>query len=187
MEITFTETLVFVTVGLLCACSIVVQILIYSEKKKQAKEKNELVSLLDEKIEEKEKELQLVSIEREYISHSNARKGELPLSNALYSHIVSLDGTNEIVPLKDDDWSELFSLVNDSFNNFTERLKCYCSMNEFELQLSVLIKLKIRPNICAQLTNHSIQAITTARSRLYTRAFGKRGTGKDWDLFIESL
>lgn len=60
-------------------------------------------------------------------------------------------------------------------------------LSDFEYEVSLLIKIRFAPSDIAILTNHSKEAISSSRRRLYKKVFMKSGSPKDWDNFILSI
>ena len=89
--------------------------------------------------------------------------------------------------LTDEMWKELDLKINEVYDGFTSRLFEYVKLNSHEYKLSLLIKIGLSPLEISTLTAHSKQSVTNTRKRLYKKAFGIDGTGKDWDDFILSL
>lgn len=89
--------------------------------------------------------------------------------------------------LSNNDWKELEKVINNTYEGFSKNLRNYYDLNEHEYSVCLLIKINIPPIDIANLTNHSKEAITSTRRRLYEKVFGKKGSPKDWDEFILSL
>lgn len=89
--------------------------------------------------------------------------------------------------LSNNDWKELEKVINNTYEGFSKNLRNYYDLNEHEYSVCLLIKINIPPIDIAKLTNHSKEAITSTRRRLYEKVFGKKGSPKDWDEFILSL
>ena len=67
------------------------------------------------------------------------------------------------------------------------RLQEFCRLTPQERKVCLLLKLDISPAGIAQLTAHTKQSVTNTRSRLYEKAFGRKGKPAQWDEFILSL
>lgn len=89
--------------------------------------------------------------------------------------------------LSDDDWNSLEQVIETFYPGFRERLFEMCKMNIQDFHVCMLTKIGISPSNIAMLTNRSREAITACRRRLYVKAFGKKGTPKDWDVAVLSL
>ena len=87
----------------------------------------------------------------------------------------------------EEDWSELISAIDNTYRNFTQRLKDLYPMKEVELQVCLLLKIDMPFKRIALLTLRSKQAVTSIRKRLYKKVFGREGTPDDWDCFIRNF
>ena len=61
------------------------------------------------------------------------------------------------------------------------------SMSPVEYQVCLLLKLNATPSEIATVLCKDASSISTVRSRLYGKVFGKKGSSKEWDEFIRSL
>lgn len=73
------------------------------------------------------------------------------------------------------------------FPAFKDRIVEICKLTDFKLRLCMLIKLGFSIAEIAHLTQHSAEAVTSARRRMAQKAFGEGSTPGDWDDFILSL
>ena len=87
----------------------------------------------------------------------------------------------------DADWKSLADAVNLAYPKFTPRLLSLCRMTSHEYHVCLLLKAGFEPVRMATLTLRSKAAVSTVRSRLYEKAFGKKGSAKDWDEVIRTL
>lgn len=87
----------------------------------------------------------------------------------------------------DDDWQQLAEAVDEAYEGFTGRLMHLCHHSIHELHVSLLLKAGFEPVRISTLTLRSKAAISTVRSRLYEKTFGKKGSAKDWDEVIRTL
>lgn len=90
-------------------------------------------------------------------------------------------------PIPISEWEELGTTINDIHNEFINKLSEICKLNSFEKQVCLLLKMNIMPTHIAKLTNHSKEAVSATRRRLYKKFFGQEGTPQQWDEFINSL
>ena len=56
-----------------------------------------------------------------------------------------------------------------------------------EMRITLLIKAGIAPADIARLTSRSKQSVSSTRSRLFLKAFGRKGTPAEWDEFVMSV
>ncbi len=106
-------------------------------------------------------------------------------SSPVYQRIK--DYLKEEQNMSDSDWSELDEAVNKAYSGFSEKLFSLYNMSDQDYHVSLLIKVRMQPKDIATLTAHSKESVSSTRSRLYHKVFGKKGTTKDWDDFILSI
>lgn len=85
------------------------------------------------------------------------------------------------------DWAEVERQVRRIHSGFRVRLYELHPMSETEFRVCLLLKLRIAPSLIATALCKDSSSISTIRSRLYAKVFGKKGSSKDWDEFIEKL
>lgn len=96
------------------------------------------------------------------------------------------DNTSDLHP-SNKDWANLEKLINREYNNFTNKLNSLCKLSMIEYRVSMLIKLNFEPKRISNLICCSDSNISTIRSRLYFKTFGRKGGCNKWDEFISSL
>lgn len=89
--------------------------------------------------------------------------------------------------LKPDEWKELETQMKSAYPKFFRKLAGMCQLSEVELRVIMLIKLGIPPSAIAIHTCREYSSISSIRSRLYYKLFGKKGGAKDLDDFIINL
>lgn len=89
--------------------------------------------------------------------------------------------------LKEDDWSSIEEQMKKVYPGFTSQLRMLYPMSELEYQTSLLIKLRIAPTDIAAVLSRDVSTISTVRSRLYKKVFGRKGGAREWDDFILSM
>lgn len=89
--------------------------------------------------------------------------------------------------LKEDDWLTIESQIKKVFPGFSSQLRNLHAMSELEYQVCLLIKLRIAPSDMAIVLARDASTISTVRSRLYKKVFGRKGGAKEWDEFILSI
>lgn len=108
-------------------------------------------------------------------------------SNA-YRQILRLTNDGSPQTITDEDWKELSAIINQEYKGFTQRLFELCGkMSELEYRVCLLIKADTDLNKMAEILIKAQPTISTTRSRLYQKAFGKKDSAKDWDAVINSL
>ena len=89
--------------------------------------------------------------------------------------------------LKEEDWSNIEEQMKKVYPGFTSQLRMLYPMSELEYQTSLLIKLRIAPTDIAAVLSRDVSTISTVRSRLYKKVFGRKGGAREWDDFILSM
>ena len=89
--------------------------------------------------------------------------------------------------LRQQDWKELEHQLKVIYPNFSNSLYGLYNFSPTEYQVCMLLKIRTKPIEIATVLNRDKSTISTLRSRLYKKVFGKDGSGKDWDEFILSL
>ena len=106
----------------------------------------------------------------------------------VYCRILRLTNEGSPQTITDEDWQELSSIINQEYKGFTQRLFELCGkMSELEYRVCLLIKADTDLNKVAEILIKAQPTISTTRSRLYQKAFGKKGSAKDWDAVIKAL
>lgn len=89
--------------------------------------------------------------------------------------------------MKEEDWQQVEQHLRTIYPGFTSQLCSLYPMSELEYQTCLLIKLRIVPKDIAAVLARDISTISTVRSRLYKKVFGRKGGAKEWDDFILSV
>ena len=89
--------------------------------------------------------------------------------------------------LKEQEWTEIEEQLKRVYPGFSSQLRSLYAMSELEYQVCLLIKLHISPTEIATVLSRDVSTISTVRSRLFYKVFGRKGGAKDWDDFILSL
>ncbi len=89
--------------------------------------------------------------------------------------------------LKDEDFEELEQRIKPVYPNFTSRLRHLCHMSAHEFRVCLLLKINVPPSQIAMVLCKEVSSISSTRSRLYNKVFGKKGSSKEWDNFIATL
>lgn len=106
----------------------------------------------------------------------------------VYCRILRLTNEGSPQAITDEDWQELSSIINQECKGFTRRLNELCGkLSEIEYRVCLLIKADTDLNKVAEILIKAQPTISTTRSRLYQKAFGKKGSAKDWDAVVMSL
>ena len=86
-----------------------------------------------------------------------------------------------------EDWEMIDTHLNSVYPRFTSTLLSLYNMSQVEYQVCLLLKLNVAPSEIANVLCKDTSSISSIRSRLYQKVFGKKGSSKDWDEFIHSL
>lgn len=89
--------------------------------------------------------------------------------------------------LSQHDWDSIENSFKSVYPRFTSTLITLHNMSAVELQVCYLIKLNASPSEIANVLSKDTSTVSSIRSRLYMKVFGKKGSSKDWDEFIRSL
>ena len=89
--------------------------------------------------------------------------------------------------LNEEMWTELETQLKKVYPGFTSQLRNLYPMSELEYQTNLLIKLRIAPKDIATVLSRDMSTISTIRSRLYQKVFGRKGSTKEWDDFVLSI
>ena len=89
--------------------------------------------------------------------------------------------------LSPQEWQELEQRLKSVFPRFSSSLYGLFNLSPAEYQMCLLLKIRTSPAEIAAVLKRDKSTISTMRRRLYKKVFGKEGSGKDWDEFIQSL
>lgn len=89
--------------------------------------------------------------------------------------------------LKKADWDAIEQQFQSVYPRFTSTLLSLYTMSQVEYQVCLLLKLNATPSEIADVLCKDTSSISSIRSRLYKKVFGKKGSSKDWDKFVLSL
>jgi DNA-binding CsgD family transcriptional regulator len=90
--------------------------------------------------------------------------------------------------LTDEQWQELQTEIDKAYNNFTARLYAKCpKLNETELHVCYLLKLKVSPTDIAHIIMRQVSTVSGIRKRLYEKIHGVKGNAKQLDDFISKF
>lgn len=89
--------------------------------------------------------------------------------------------------LKEEEWTGVEAQLKTVYPGFTSQLRNLYPMSELEYQTCLLIKLRIAPKDIASVLSRDMSTISTVRSRLYQKVFGRKGGTHEWDEFVLSI
>jgi len=134
--------------------------------------------------------LRIQQLEELRLAYENTDKDELIQNEQsirdteIYHRLTVMESSEH---LTDEDWQALTDAVGKAYPKFSSRLFSLCNVSTHEYHVCLLLKAGIEPARIGMLTLRSKAAISTVRSRLYEKAFGKKGSAKDWDEVILTL
>jgi len=85
------------------------------------------------------------------------------------------------------DWESINIIFKDTLPYFENTLLQLTPLTSIEWRVCMLLKLDFKPGEIAKLLNHSPNAITNIRSRLYKKVFKKDGNSALWDNFLKKI
>ena len=123
------------------------------------------------------------------ITDEEQQRDELPEQTFIHSdyYLALRQRLYEGPTLKHDEWEELESQMKSAYPMFFRRLSEMCQLSEVELRVCMRTKLGIPPSAIADHTCREYSSISSIRSRLYFKLFGKKGGAKELDEFILNL
>ena len=89
--------------------------------------------------------------------------------------------------LKEEEWENIEQQLRKVYPGFGSQLRGLHVMSELEYQVCLLIKLRIAPSDIAAVLARDVSTISTVRSRLYGKVFGRKGGAREWDEFILNI
>lgn len=87
----------------------------------------------------------------------------------------------------EEEWQQVEERLKTLYPGFTTQLRSLHPMSELEYQTCLLIKLRIAPKDIANVLSRDVSTISTVRSRLYKKVFGRKGSTKEWDDLILAM
>lgn len=161
-------------------CLLVVAVLVVMAK--YSRQQQQLLKMKLYRLESQRKEAESKSKE------TRAEECRSIESSDIYKRIrMTVNAPDTGHSLGDSEWEELERTVEGVYPKFRQRLVELCKINVQELRVSLLVKVGMAPSAIAMLTHHSKESVTATRRRLFEKAFGRKGSPKDWDDFILSL
>ena len=146
--------------------------------------------------EKEEKHLQLLQLKKQQyernitLAITNREEEEMSEklfhSSAIYVRIRE-KANNKGSKMTEEDWTELTTAINTTYNDFTSRLHALYRFSSIEMKICLLLKAKVPITTIADLTIRSKSAITSARRAMYEKVYGVKGKPEDWDAFICSF
>lgn len=146
--------------------------------------------------EKEEKHLQLLHLKKQQyernITRAITNREEEEISEKLFHNSliyvrIREKANDKRSKMTEEDWKELTTAINSTYNDFTSRLHALYSFSSIEMKICLLLKAKVPITTIADLTIRSKSAITSARRAMYEKVYGVKGKPEDWDTFISSF
>ena len=93
----------------------------------------------------------------------------------------------EEVKINNTDWQTLNQAIDETYNQFSQRLQELYPITDIELKVCLLLKINLSPLQIATISTRSKQAISSIRKRLYKKFFNEEGSTEQWDNFIQDF
>lgn len=171
------KTYVIVLLSLLATVvSLMVMFLVkyIRKERKELQYKLDKYNLLIERM-----EMQTTSVRPEDAAFENS-----PIGARLKQMVNNPQGK---VWFSDEDWTQLNHAINTAYPDFNNKLADLCKMSLHDQRTCWLLKAKVPYQTICTLQHFTSSALTSSRSKLYMRAFKRKGAAKDWDAIIASL
>lgn len=136
-----------------------------------------------------EQELRLIEQERETLPEP-VRKAMDSVADEFHKSDFYLSLRRRISSgerLRKADWDAIEQQFQSVYPRFTSTLLSLYTMSQVEYQVCLLLKLNATPSEIADVLCKDTSSISSIRSRLYKKVFGKKGSSRDWDKFVLSL
>ena len=108
-------------------------------------------------------------------------------SSSVFLRMMDLAEHNMPQKFSDDDWQELEAVITRENDKFKQEIYRLCHPNPVEFKACLLLKARVEPVKIAVMIMRANNSVSSIRSRLYQKAFGCKGSAKDWDEVIYSL
>lgn len=97
------------------------------------------------------------------------------------------EGEEKKIKISSSDWQELKNEIDETYNQFSQRLQELYPVTDIELKVCLLLKIGLSPQQIAIITIRSKQAISSTRKRLYKKLFNDDGNTEQLDSFIRNF
>lgn len=108
-------------------------------------------------------------------------------SSSVFLRMMDFVEHNMPQKISDGDWQELETVITREHDKFKQEINRLCHPNPIEYRVCLLLKARVEPVKIAVMIMRAKNSVSSIRSRLYQKAFGCKGSAKDWDEVIYSL
>ena len=123
-----------------------------------------------------------------YMDELSAKRSLLEDSEVVKTIRKKLNDSRDINKvLSNEVWDKLELMVEQLYPNFKNQIAEVIKLTPFKLNVCLLLKAGFSNADISRLTQHSVEAVTSARRRMAQTAFGKKCAPSDWDSYIETL
>ena len=174
----------------------------YRKSKQHIDDNKQVIKELEEKMNsiQQEKDVlckELLLVQKEKLEQTNravetAQRQQALLEEALRKSDIYASCYQAIedstVALTGTDWRKLEQVVNDTYDNFTNRLfVLHPSITTIELRICLLLKIRLPASAISQLICRTQSAVSMSRKQLYKKIFHEEGAPAKLDEFIVSF
>ena len=110
---------------------------------------------------------------------------DTPICRMIEERLLEVEQRTNI--LSEKEWQTFEATISHFYPTFVDDLRALHPFSKYELRVCQLIKANLNPAKIARLTNHSKEAVSSTRRRMYEKAFGRKGSPSDWDEYIMSI
>lgn len=166
----------------------------YAKSIEQVAENNRLINQLQLKLSQAEMEKQaLIEAELKSLESMNNQirnkkkereiKEEMLRKSDIYIYFHSRNSYSDAIT--EQEWNELKSAIDDTYDNFTGQLYTLCpKLSITEVRICYLVKISVTVTNISLLLARSKSTISTARNKLYEKLQGEKGTPEMLDELI---
>lgn len=137
--------------------------------------------------------MKLMRNEAEMLANRNeqmefeAKHRELLVADLMETEVFKLYHDPMANPTKAD-YHKLSEALNKTYDNFTVRLKeFYPGITDNEIWFCCMVKAGLKAKDICRISPYQFNSLSMAKRRLYAKMFGKKGTARDLDTFIENF
>lgn len=140
----------------------------------------ELLLVQKEKLEQANRAIETLQKQQDLLEEA-LRKSEI------YAHCYRAIEDSSVT-LTSADWENLEQVVNETYDNFTNRLfVLHPSITTIELRICLLLKIRLPASAISQLICRTQSAVSMSRKQLYKKIFHEEGVPAKLDEFIVSF